>query len=283
SFQPQDSDWVFFASIQYGRSASHRHLHQQTYPSTVHLTAGTRTFGVIKPAGAKFTDTVVQNGQQHLILDFQAGKDVGLGMFAGKKGTSVFSAGVRFAQFSTKSNIALKSDPDWHFTYYYVGYFHKSFPIGQSFHSNLAGLGSRHSFHGVGPSISWDASAPVVGNAQASEITFDWGLNAALLFGRQKAFTHHHTTARFAPPPFNPRPYTVYVHSTPIPDRTRTIAVPNVGGFAGVSYRFPNAKVSAGYRADLFFGAMDGGIDAAKKENVGFYGPFASVSVGLGG
>jgi|HubBroStandDraft_2_1064218.scaffolds.fasta_scaffold44336_3 hypothetical protein len=44
-----------------------------------------------------------------------------------------------------------------------------------------------------------------------------------------------------------------------------------------------NFKVSAGYRADFFFGAMDGGLDTAKKENVGFYGPFATISVGLGG
>jgi hypothetical protein len=28
---------------------------------------------------------------------------------------------------------------------------------------------------------------------------------------------------------------------------------------------------------------MDGGIDTAKMENVGFYGPFASVSVEIGG
>ena len=32
-----------------------------------------------------------------------------------------------------------------------------------------------------------------------------------------------------------------------------------------------------------FFGAMDGGFDAANKENRSFYGPFATVSVGLGG
>ncbi len=59
--------------------------------------------------------------------------------------------------------------------------------------------------------------------------------------------------------------------------------VPNVGGFAGFTFRLQDFKVSAGYRADFFFGAMDGGVDTAKKENVGFYGPFATVSVGLGG
>ena len=70
-------------------------------------------------------------------------------------------------------------------------------------------------------------------------------------------------------------------HPTPVSiHRAKTVIVPNIGGFAGASWRIQNFKVSAGYRADLFFGAMDGGIDAAKKENVGFYGPFASVSIG---
>jgi hypothetical protein len=63
--------------------------------------------------------------------------------------------------------------------------------------------------------------------------------------------------------------------------RARTVTVPNVGGFAGLTFRVQNFKVSAGYRADLFFGAMDGGVDTAKKENVGFYGPFVTISVGL--
>jgi len=59
--------------------------------------------------------------------------------------------------------------------------------------------------------------------------------------------------------------------------------VPNLGGFAGLSFKYPNAKVSVGYRADFFFGAMDGGIDAHKSYDRDFYGPFATVSIGLGG
>ncbi len=61
------------------------------------------------------------------------------------------------------------------------------------------------------------------------------------------------------------------------------VAVPNLGGFAGISIKYHNAKFSFGYRADEFFGAMDGGIDTAKSENRGFFGPYASFSVGLGG
>jgi len=61
------------------------------------------------------------------------------------------------------------------------------------------------------------------------------------------------------------------------------VAVPNVGALFGVSYKYQNAKVSFGYRVDEFFGAMDGGIDTRKSENRGFFGPYANISIGLGG
>jgi hypothetical protein len=58
--------------------------------------------------------------------------------------------------------------------------------------------------------------------------------------------------------------------------------VPNVSGFAGLSFRYTNAKLSLGYHADVFFGAMEGGIDTAKSENRGFFGPFAVISTRIG-
>ena len=63
----------------------------------------------------------------------------------------------------------------------------------------------------------------------------------------------------------------------------RRVAVPNLGGFAALSYRFTNAKISAGYLADFFFGAMDGGLDTHRSVTTAFHGPFAKISVGLGG
>jgi iron complex outermembrane recepter protein len=148
----------------------------------------------------------------------------------------------------------------------------------------LGKIQTTRSFHGFGPSVSWDASALVAGSTNTAEFAFDWGIDAALLFGRQKASVHHQTTAHARPTGNGSRPvYTVYQHAPPTSVRSRSVTVPNVGGFAGLSLKFPNAKVSLGYRADFFFGAMDGGIDAAKRTTTGFYGPFASVSVGIGG
>jgi iron complex outermembrane receptor protein len=294
SFQPDDSDWVFSASIRYGRSTSKKSVHQQSYPksfSTGLYFSGYNHIYSFPAHANRFADTAVNNNESHIILDFQVGKDVGLGMFGNKDGSSVLNIGVRYAQFSAKTNIALKSDPDWKRLYKYISYpsagvTHHKWPAAQPYHSNAASLTAQRSFHGIGPSISWNASAPFVGNAKDGELTFDWGLNAAVLFGRQKAKTHHQTTGRYSPGTnydHAARPITFQGPATPDDTRVRTIIVPNVGGFAGLSFHVENFKISAGYRADLFFGAMDGGIDAAKSENVGFYGPFATVSVGLGG
>jgi hypothetical protein len=65
--------------------------------------------------------------------------------------------------------------------------------------------------------------------------------------------------------------------------RSRTVTVPNLGGFAALSYRFTRAKLSMGYRADFFFGAMDRGIDARRSVTTGYHGPYATISIGLGG
>jgi iron complex outermembrane recepter protein len=283
SFQPEGSDWVLSASLRYGRSSSNRSVHQQTSPKPFVTYLNGYYRRAKYPDAARFADTAARNSERHLIVDFQVGKDVGLGMFGGKNGSSVLNFGVRFAQFSTKSNIALKSDPDWQFTYKYF-YGHK-IPQ-QAFHSNLASMQAERSFHGVGPSLSWNASAPFAGTVQDGEFTIDWGVNAALLFGRQRTKVHHQVTGQFAPAYHflaqNPGLYATYQPAPVNRTRSNSITVPNVGGFAGLSFRYADAKFSFGYRADLFFGAVDGGIDTRKNENRGFFGPFASVSVGLG-
>jgi hypothetical protein len=281
SFEPNGSDWVLSASIRYGRSGSNRDERQGTYPKPLVVHGFTGTIQV-HPIASKFANTSTQDDEHHLIVDFQAGKDVGLGMF-GRGGSSVLNFGIRFAQFGSESNVVLQSDPDWQFHYKYAGTIKLA---QQAFHTNRASLAAERSFHGIGPTLSWNASAPFAGNSHNGELSFDGGLGAAVLFGRQRAQIHHQVTGEYRPPVFGSEQGPRYItYQPPAVDhlRARTVTVPNVGGFAGLTYRIENFKMSAGYRADLFFGAMDGGIDTTKKQNVGFYGPFASVSVGIGG
>ena len=327
SFQPEDSDWVFSASIRYGRSQSAHSKHQQTpnalvqvhskipfpapvptlYPGKYAVNTG---YAFYPNGHVKFADGTASKRERHAILDFQAGNDVGLGMF-GSHGSSVLSAGVRIAQFTSKTNVNLRAEPDVNYptapidTFFQLRQFKYYNP--QRLHDYAGEMNAQRSFRGIGPSLSWNASTSIAGDLDHGEIALDWGVNGAVLFGRQKARGHHQTTTRayygthfhegglaiFGQnekrgrffPSFQNSGYNGLTQYNRIPadfSRTRSVTVPNLGGFAGISYRYADAKISIGYRADFFFGAMDGGIDTRKSENRAFYGPYASISIGLG-
>ena len=273
SFQPQDSDWIFSAVIRYGRSRANKHIHQQS-PALTSLSGGAQYM-------ALFADTKATQSEHHAIVDFSAGKDVGLGRF-GHDGTSTFSAGVRFAQLSAHSDVRASGRPS-------VYVFPRQFNRTQiSFYNNTMWAHADRDFRGVGPSLSWKASAALVGNKHDGELTLDWGIDGAVLFGRQKAKTDHTTQAYLFPyTSFYHGQYQGYyytrVYNHPHQDaRSKRVTVPNIAAFAGVSWQTEHAKVSIGYRYDTFLNAMDTGIDVAKKSNVTFNGPFASISIGLG-
>ena len=312
SFQPDGSDWIFSAGIRYGRAKSHRNAHIQKpalyhyaekyatgpasqlamrdpYPST--LKCCHSSFRAQKKLD--FSDVLSGHEESHLILDFQAGKDVGIGLF-GQQSTSVLSAGVRFAQFRSKMDASVKALGDLVGYNYLPSFLLSAYP--QKYIQQPADSAPMHSLPVASAisaawvrTISWNASAALAGNSESSELTFDWGINAALLFGRQKAKVHHQTSGSQVYEKYNsnrPHPssgyFSLYKHPRVDHIRSRNVTVPNVGGMAGFSIKFPNAKISIGYRADYFFGAMDGGWDTYKKENRSFMGPFASISVGLG-
>ncbi|HTO39649.1 MAG TPA: hypothetical protein VL026_01625, partial [Rhizomicrobium sp.] len=183
------------------------------------------------------------------------------------------------AQFSTKSNITLKSRPELGD----IDTANAAFGIFK-YHPHVfqAAAESQRNFHGIGPSLSWEGSTPLAGHADQAQLGFDWAVNAALLFGRQKVKASHETNVT----QFSQTAITKYnvlssQHDGNSTARTRSVVVPNLGGSAGLSLNFPNAKIALGYRADFFFGAMDGGFDRRKNETTVFHGPYAKIAVGL--
>jgi len=286
TFEPANSDWVFTAGVRYGRSNGKKTLHQQTHTQ---FTAKTFKYGQAYKYGTpgfhhgRFTQTVTRfnhsdtsYAETHAVVDFKAGKDVGLGLF-GKGGTSVLSAGVRIAQFTRRSDVILRSLPDPYYPTKAIGQLTSAALGGRHHHSYYAHQWANRSFRGVGPSISWEGSSPFIGHADRGEVTFDWGANAAVLFGRQKVEGGFKTQGQFF---YGGNKTTHYLRSTPIA-RSHSVVVPNVGGMVGVSVKYPNVKFSLGYRADFFFNAMDQGIDARDSKTQGLFGPFASFAVGF--
>lgn len=280
TFAPEGTDWLLSASIRIGRSSSGRHLHHQSelpphtgtkYPNTFTVTPDKQILG----------DAQADFHESHTVLDFQAGKDVGLGLFGGK---STLSAGVRFAQFRSSSEITMHARPIYGFDppFGVPG----KYSLRNAYHNTYTAIArSQRSLRAVGPSLSWNGSSTLAGNEEDGAFTFDWGVNAAVLFGRQRTHVHHQTTGyryhKYGNLKYYSKLQSHYVHPAD-PDRSRSVTVPNLGGFAGASLKFSNAKISLGYRADFFFGAMDGGIDTRKSTMLGFHGPFASISVGVG-
>ncbi len=277
SFQPEGGDWVFSVTANFGRSSNFKHVDHQTARIFDDVT---RSGGSYITSKEKFADTQVHRRESHAIIDFSAGKDLGLGLF-GRKGSSTLSVGVRFAQFTSNESFNIRARPDLHLTYVTFAPPYSSARFPHAFYHTYYATGrASRSFRGIGPSLSWNGSTPFAGNSQGGELMFDWGANAAILFGKQKATVSHQESAHYKHGKY---PLSaVYQHPPAGRSSNRSLVVPNVGGFAGASYRVENFKVSLGYRADFFYGAIDGGIDTRKSENVGFYGPFASVSVGIG-
>jgi len=250
-----DSGWTFSAAVRYGKTSRNKTSNHQT-------THASRTYGG-SPSGAFDAYQLFRTkaSESHAILDFQVGKDVGLGIF----GSSTLSAGVRFAQFNSRTNVDIQSQPSNVNAYGYYHIFRAKFD-------------DMHHFNGVGPSLSWGASTNLFGNPASSSIALGWGVNGSVLFGRQRENQEHQTTDNYK---HNFQYLNIATAHAGV-SRSRNVAVPNLGGFAGVSWQEPNAKVTFGYRADFFFGAMDAGIDARKTYNRGFYGPFAAITIGLG-
>lgn len=277
SFQPNMSDWVFSAAIRFGRSNSSRLVHQQKHATPVPLRFDFGTSAAyVRRYHTSFFDTQTMARESHMILDFQVGKDVGLGLFGA--GNSSLSFGIRVAQFNVASRADLYAVPN---IYYGTGFAnalhaHRTF---YEAHGNI-----RSSFQGIGPTVSWNASAPLAGDEHDASLDIDWGINAAVLFGRQKTYGSQSSAGTYYQKYGlgRYRATALYARLTNI-SRQNSVIVPNVGGFAAISYRLPSAKISLGYRVDGFFGAMDSGIGSRVKSDRSFYGPFATISVGLGG
>lgn len=267
SYHPEASDWTFSLGLRYGRSNSKRYIHQQTA-----ITTDVPKYLTIP----KFAENITKQSESHAVLDFHAGREVGIGLF-GRHSTSTISGGIRFAQFSSSAMASVYARPQGTF---YHGTVIPSLPIKKFQEYTLHGMADR-SFRGVGPSLSWDSSVSLTGDNQSGELFFDWGVNGAILFGRQKARVNHETLHQAFSQKYQYR--TIYHYGPGEQVRAHSVVAPNLGAQVAATYRAENFKATLGYRADFFFGAMDAGIDQRRSTITSFHGPFAVIAIGLGG
>ena len=291
TFEPEGTDWQLSASIRYGRAARFRNVTEEgpgerlPFDSLSFSSSGIHiVHGYATPTKTNFSVTQAKSSQSHTIIDFLAGKDVGMGVLGGA-GESTVGVGVRIAQIYSKSSSAIHARPDInHYNIappYLKSYFHSPnlYIAATRFHT-YAGFGAvKRKFQGIGPEINWKNALPIMGDRDAATIAVDWGVNAGLLFGRRKVSGEHHESGHYFN--YKYRNFNYYTNPPVRFSRSKQVVVPNIGGFAGISVNYLNAKVRFGYRGDFFFNAMDTGWDREKSATVGFFGPYAKVSIGF--
>jgi hypothetical protein len=278
------SGWAVSVSLKYGRANGGKHTHQQDIVQTQYVLGDPNAFHLTRTAsGYKASDTVGRDRESHTIIDFRAEKDVGLGLL-GPHAESTVGGGLRYVELTAASSATLIGRPNYDFKDYPLfGAIFKS----ATHYDYFGHAENARSFRGLGPSIAWNASTMLGGDPDELSFALDWGVDASLLFGRQKVRSNHQTIGhhfeqRYYGFVYASRYATFYARSK-TQDRRHSVVVPNLGGFAGLSLKLPRARVSFGYRADIFWGALDGGINTRSARDRSFYGPFATVSVGLGG
>jgi hypothetical protein len=269
--QPHGTKWSFEASVRYGRSNGAKHRYEQTSSPIPYI--GREGYYNL-PSQLLTSDAQAKFAESHSILDFEAQRDVGLGL---SQSNVKIGFGVRMAQFSSKESMKAYAFPHHSITIptflplpheHYVRY--------------VASAEMTQNFHGVGPAITLSGRTPIGTISDGNEVIFDWGMNGSLLFGRQKrggVQRTHEKIVTFLPL----RGKYLTSQITHDLDRTRSVVVPNVGGTAAVTLDFSTARITLGYRADFFFGATGAGLNSSKTYDRNFYGPFATISIGLGG
>ena len=300
NYRPRGGPWVVSATARFGRTNG-----TDTAENSEDVPGGC----IVPPAYAAlcdvpaYADTFLSDGafnygrgssvsrEDHAVVDFTVGKDVGLGALEGGL-KSRLSAGLRFARFNSHTDVTLLGKPD-----YYVP------PLGMLFCPSVpeycatvtevdGTLESRRSFEGVGPVVSWEASADLFGNQDAGVVALDWSLGGGVLFGKQQTSVEGEMSAnyyRFYLPSYTVTlnkgdPITPPSYVTPISRRgDEEVTVPTVGVSLGLSYRLDRLHVSTGYSWDRYFDVIDGGIDERKAFDRDIHGPYVRFRYSFGG
>jgi hypothetical protein len=97
--RPHGSDWIFDASVRYGRAQrGPKHFHDQTYKTK-------SSYGKYSLTTYAFLNATAKSRSTHAIVDFNVGRDVGLGSSSGGRSTIHF--GVRMAQLNERAEASL--------------------------------------------------------------------------------------------------------------------------------------------------------------------------------
>ena len=230
-----------------------------------------------------YTISSTADREEHTIIDFTVGRDFGMGM-AGENSSSALSAGLRYAELTSETSAHIFGPTNW-----VQGDrdFLNKYPDPTT-HDRFEGeFSADREFKGVGPVLSWEASAALLGDRDVGVLGLDWSVTGGVLFGKRKALvTGEEFKEEFSDDaiyPFPLIPDTTTDLASVNSQREEDVTVPTFGASLGVSYRIDRFAIGAGYRWERYQDAIDGGYAETQEEDRTIDGPYFKVSLGFGG
>jgi outer membrane receptor protein involved in Fe transport len=300
TYRPNASPWKISAGMRYGRTnndiarehAGYAELHHAClFPTTsfLYYFLCNPVSPFYNPAAVNvevpsFTDTEARSREEHTIIDFEVGYDVGLGAMQ----RSTFAAGLRYAEFTSSTRAAATARGDWIVE---PGFGYNGFDL----HQVYVDLAAEREFRGTGPTLSWEAAMSLLGDDQTGRLLLDWRATAGALFGRQETTTtgqdeigiatgfYDTGGGAFSPLGFPLTPVGEPTAFALPATRSRDATVPVVDLALGVAYEVGRVKLSTGYRWERYFDVLDVGYDEEQSADRTVDGPYFKLAVGFGG
>ena len=255
TYQPASSPWSFGVGVRYGRVSGHHAKNHAFATTAVQHTPG--GYGLTHYTAQNLA--ISESAQEHYTIDFEVGRDFGVGMFG--PGTSTLGAGVRYAHFNSTVTGSFRTNTKYTVRSpggsIYPGYTHSKFKAGR--------FTQRRATDAVGPRLFVKTVSPITPN---SAFSIGAGAGVAFLFGRQTVHsTLHMTSGTYA----NPSKLT----------RTNSRGTPNVDGYLQLNWSPAHSgfSVGVGYKVDAYFTVMDGGFGGKKEIDNLEHGPYLDISV----
>jgi len=233
SYQAPGSDLSYSVGVRYGRT--------NTSGKSFHTAYDTK-YSFSRSGRASHT-------QEHLFVDFNVGKDVGMGIWG--PGVSTVGGGIRYAHLSSLTR--------------------GSFATSSKYISRAGSFRINRRNDAVGPRIFVQQTSFLPGSMGQSGFSIGWGGGVGVLFGRQTVSAIN---------TFTEDEGSLY-NAFPGGSRSHNVTSPDVDAFFQLGFTPPHTglTIGAGYRFEEVFNALDGGYSVRSQQDFVQQGPYVDVSI----
>lgn len=258
---------------------------------------------------SNYSQSVLHESEEHQLIDFTVGREVGIGRVL--QGT--LSAGLRYAQFESRSQVAISGVPDWNLP---PNCWRGELTLGDGVDGEGTGalndtcrspitnenkyskpatrteydatMQAKREFSGIGPVLAWEGASRLVGEEKAARLDLIWTVSGGILFGKQEtsvdggessAYFRQTQLQNASAGSTNPDSTTSEAF---VDQRDDSVTVTTVGLGLGLSYHVGGIGLSGGYRWERYMSVIDGGVAERQKADRTLEGPYFRLSVGFG-